>query len=225
MYKYEMHQHTSPCSHCGHADPVSLVKQMKQDGFAGVVLTNHFFHGNTGIDRSLPWEEFVRAYEEDYLKAKAAGDELDFDVIFGVEEHVGEGKEVLLYGITPEFLYAHPEVVDGQLETIYKAVHEFGALVFQAHPYRGRAYIPDPKKNVDIRFLDGMETFNACNPLDENLEAEAYAQEHGLLTCAGSDAHYENFERRFGIACEHRIKSASELVEVLKSGDYTLITE
>lgn len=217
-----MHQHTWPCSHCGKADPVKTVYALKEAGFAGMVLTNHFLHGNTGIDRNLPWNEFVRFYEEDYLAAKKAGDELDFDVIFGIEEHIGEHKEVLLYGITPEFLYEHPEVSDGTLKTVSEATRAFGGLVFQAHPYRSRDYIPDPLKNIDIQYLDGMETYNAANPENENILAEKYAKEHGLLECAGSDAHREESPVRFGIACEHRIKDSFELAETLRNGDYSL---
>lgn len=222
MFIYEMHQHTAPCSHCGHAEPVKLVNTLKSEGFAGLVITNHFFRGNTGIDRELPWADFVKAYEEDYLALKKAGDEIDFDVIFGVEEHIGNSKEILLYGITPEFLYAHPELRGGELETFSKAVREFGGLVFQAHPYRSRSYIENPQLNLPVELIDGMEVFNACNPVEENLQAAQYAEEHNLLVCAGSDAHYENFEHRFGIACEHRIKDSFELAEVLKNKDYEL---
>lgn len=217
-----MHQHTAPCSHCAKGDPVKTVYALKEYGFAGMVLTNHFLHGNTGIDRALPWNEFVKYYEDDYLAAKAAGDEIDFDVIFGVEEHIGEHKEILVYGITPQFLYDHPELSSGELEAYSKAVREFGGLVFQAHPYRKRDYISDPLKNIDIRYLDGFETFNACNPELENELAKKYAEEHNLLQCAGSDAHSEHFEKRFGIACEHRIKTSAELADVLKKGDYSL---
>lgn len=222
MFIYEMHQHTAPCSHCAKGDPVKTVYALKERGFAGMVITNHFFHGNTGIDRNLPWNEFVKAYEDDYLAAKKAGDEIDFDVIFGIEEHIGGHKEVLLYGITPEFLYSHPEVQDGTLETVSNAAREFGALVFQAHPYRKRDYIPDPLANLDISYLDGFETYNAANPEIDNELAKKYAEEHNLLQCAGSDAHSENMECRFGIACEHRIKDSYELAQTLRNGDYTL---
>lgn len=222
MYIYEMHQHTAPCSHCGKADPKKTVYALKNAGFAGMVLTNHFFHGNTGIDRNLSWNEFVKAYEDDYLLAKQAGDEVDFDVIFGIEEHIGDSKEVLLYGITPEFLYSHPEISDGTLETVSNAAHEFGALVFQAHPYRKRDYIPEPLKNIDVRFLDGIETYNAANPNFENIMAAEYAEKQGLLTCAGSDAHSESIEGRFGIQCERRIKDSFELAETLRKGEYKL---
>lgn len=223
MFRYEMHQHTAPCSACGRAEPEELVKALKKDGFAGVVLTNHFLHGNTGIDRNLPWQEFVKAYEEDYLRVKQAGDREDIDVIFGIEEHVGRGKEVLLYGITPEFFYDHPEMADGELETIYKAVHGFGGLVFQAHPFRDRGYIPDPNETIPLEFLDGIESYNASNQPEENPRAEKYAIENGKLQSAGSDAHWEEFENRFGIACNHRITNSQELADVLKSGEYELI--
>lgn len=222
MYIYEMHQHTAPCSKCAKGDPVETVYALKNAGFAGMVLTNHFYHGNTGIDRNLGWEDFVRCYEIDYLLAKKAGDEIDFDVIFGIEEHIGEHKEVLLYGITPEFLYSHPEMIDGTLKTVSEATRAFGGLVFQAHPYRKRDYIPEPLKNIDIKYLDGFETYNAANQEFENKLAEKFAKENNLLVCAGSDAHTENTENRFGILCEHRIRNSFELSETLRSGNYRL---
>ncbi|MCQ2484688.1 MAG: PHP domain-containing protein [Clostridia bacterium] len=222
MYIYEMHQHTAPCSACGRGDPAETVRALKKAGFAGMVLTNHFIGGNTGIDRNLPWDEFVRCYENDYLAAKKAGEEEDFDVIFGIEEHIGNGKEVLLYGITPEFLYAHPELRNHELETISRLVREFGGLVFQAHPYRDRSYVTNPNENLPIEFLDGFETYNVCNKGDENIRAEAYAEKNGLLISAGSDAHAENQDVRYGIACNRRIADSFELAQMLKSGDYKL---
>ena len=222
---YEMHQHTAPCSGCAKGAPALTVSALKEAGFAGMVITNHFLHGNTGIDRSLPWKEFVSYYENDYLAAKAQGEKEDFDVIFGVEEHVGRGKEVLLYGITPELLYAHPELGSGELAVISAVVREAGGLVFQAHPFRSRSYIPDPLETLPLAYLDGIETYNAANPEDENRMAAAYAEKYGMLTCAGSDAHTEYREIRFGISCPHRIKTAEELVRTLKSGEYSLHIE
>lgn len=222
MYKYEMHQHTIHCSSCGKADPARTVKLLKEAGFSGMVLTNHFFHGNTGINRNLDWKRFVSFYENDYLIAKWAGEKLDFDVIFGLEEHVGDGKEVLLYGITPDFVYAHPEMIDGELSTISNAVRDFGGLVFQAHPYRSRDYIKDPMKNLDIQYLDGIEAYNYANPDGENELAFEYAKEHNLLMSAGSDAHLEQTDRRFYVGFDRRIRTSSNLVDALRENNYTL---
>lgn len=222
QYKYEMHQHTAPCSKCGRADPELLVKALKKEGFAGVVMTDHFYHGNSGIDRGLEWKEFCKAYVDSYLKAKKIGDEIGIDVIFAIEEGLGEGKEVLLYGITPEFLYGHPELKDADLEKIYNLVNDFGGLVIQAHPFREQPYIKNPDEEIDERFLHGYEVWNQCNFPDRNDMAIAVAERTGKIKTVGSDAHVEEFENRTAIVSEKRIKNEKDLVNVLKSGKYRL---
>lgn len=222
MYIYEMHQHTAECSACAAADPKKTVRALKKAGFAGMVMTDHFYHGNTGIRHRLHWEDFVHAFEKAYLTAKAEGDRLDFDVLFGLEEGVGGGKEVLLYGITPAFLYDHPELRTADLEQLSALVHEAGGLVVQAHPFRVRDYIRRPWEELPSQFLDGIETHNAYNSDLENLRAEALAEREGLLAVAGSDAHFEVVPKRYGIACEHRIRTEQELADTLQSGEYSL---
>ena len=223
MFLYEMHQHTAGCSACGIDTPATTVKRLKAAGFAGMVMTNHFYHGNTGISRRLSWEDFVHAYEKAYLEAKRLGDKLDFDVLFGLEEGVGNGKEVLLYGITPELLYAHPELRQGDLYTISALVHQVGGVVVQAHPFRVRDYIPRPWEELDTSLLDGIEVHNACNGDLENARALQLAQRTGLLSVAGSDAHTGKFPNRGGIACEHRITNEAMLAETLRTGAYSLV--
>ncbi len=226
-YLYEMHQHTARCSACASASPTDTVRELKAAGFAGMVLTNHFFYGNTGIRRHQRWEDFVRPYEVQYLEAKAVGDQLDFDVLFGLEEGVGGGKEVLLYGITPAFLYAHPELREGgsteeRLGRLLHLVHEAGGLVYQAHPFRVRDYIAEPWKPLPAHLLDGIEAYNAGNSPVENLRATKHAQDNDLPLIAGSDAHTAHFPGRYGIACSHRLPTEQALAQALAQGDYTL---
>ena len=52
-YKYQLHTHTSPCSKCGAMSPEELARALYEGGYAGAVLTNHFYGGNSGIDRTL----------------------------------------------------------------------------------------------------------------------------------------------------------------------------
>ncbi len=222
MFLYEMHQHTAGCSACGIDNPEKTVRELKAAGFAGMVLTNHFYHGNTGIPRSLPWQEFVRRYEDGFLQAKSTAEPLDFDVLFGLEEGIGAGREVLLYGITPDFLYSHPELRDADLPLISRLVRDAGGLVFQAHPFRVRSYIPRPFEELDPRYLDGVEVWNACNGDLENVRAEIYAKKNRLLPCAGSDAHTGIFPRRAGIACAHRITDEQMLADTLRQQSYVL---
>ncbi|MCQ2451000.1 MAG: PHP domain-containing protein [Clostridia bacterium] len=226
MFFYETHQHTAACSKCAHVEAAELVKCLAEGGYAGVILTNHFYNGNTAIDRNLPWKEFCEAYEKDYEVAKEEAKKYDFDVLFGVEEHVGKGKEVLIYGLSPDNLKKHPELVSGNLETIYNVVHKYAGLVIQAHPFRDRAYITDPFEKLPTEYLDGFEVYNRANPDLSNNQAYEYVKDLGKIITAGSDSH--NFDEdyyRFGIGCEHRIRNEKELVTVLKNRDYVLINE
>ncbi|MBQ8683834.1 MAG: hypothetical protein IJ518_04905 [Clostridia bacterium] len=223
-----MHQHTAGCSACATISPEETVRQLKRQGFAGMVLTNHFFYGNTAIRRNLPWADFVRPYEEEWLRAKEMGDRLDFDVLFGLEEGVGGGKEVLLYGITPDWLYDHPELRDRyqtaeeHLAVVADIVHRAGGLVFQAHPFRVRDYITDPWQSLPADYLDGVEAYNFYNSPVENVRAEQYAHNNDLLTIAGTDAHHTDIPSRFGIATERRLRTDDDLTEALTTESYTL---
>jgi len=222
MYLYEMHCHALPCSACGGIQPEDLVRGMKDVGYAGMVLTDHFYHGNTGIRRTLPWADFVAAYEESYLRAKAVGDQLDFDVLFGIEEGIGDCKEALIYGLTPQFLYDHPEMRDCDLPHLSRIVREAGGFFVQAHPFRVRDYIPRPWEPLDPELFDGAEIYNACNPPLDNLRAVNWAQENGLPAIAGSDRHYMGHCENFGIVIPHRVRTEAELAEVLRDGAYEL---
>ncbi len=222
MFLYELHQHTAGVSACAYDTPEKTVRALKRAGYAGMVLTNHFYHGNTGVRRQQAWEDFVRPYELAYEKAKKAGDKLDFDVLFGLEEGIGGGKEVLLYGITPQFLYDHHELRHGDLDSLSTLVRQAGGLVVQAHPFRVRDYIRAPWEELPADRLDGVEVYNACNDDLSNLRANQYASTHGLIPIAGSDAHTAEAPQRAGILCAHRLRTGEQLVDTLRSGHYEL---
>lgn len=221
-YKYEMHVHTSPCSGGG-SDIRDHIDALIRKGYCGMVVTNHFFNGDNRIDRSLPWEEFVDAYRRDYLYGLEYARERDFDLLFGLEEHVGYGQEILLYGITPELIAAHPELRTADAETYAKVVHEAGGLVYQAHPYRAASYILRPTPLECLELLDGIEVYNAGNYPQWNESAQRLAEERGLACTGGSDGHGTDTVGRSGIAVGERIRHNQDLVRVLKSGKYTVL--
>ena len=226
MYIYELHQHTGACSACGVISPEELPYDLKAEGYAGCVITDHFFHGNTAIRRNMPWADFVAAYEDAWLRAKAVGDKIGIDILFGIEEGVGDGKEVLLYGITPQFLYDHPELRDTPVDLAHlsKIVHEAGALLYQAHPFRVREYIARPWEPLPPEYFDGIEAYNAGNPPLDNVRAVNYAAEMGFPITAGSDAHQAKSCPRYGVAVPHRIRTPEELVQVLRDEEYEIYT-
>lgn len=222
-YKYQIHTHTGPCSHCSHMTPAELAEALEKGGYDGCVLTNHFLHGNTGIEEFVSWNEFVKHYETDYLECKKEAEKYGKDIMFGVEEEVGGGLEVLYYGVTPEMLYAHPELCSGKPEIWYDVMHSYGVLCIQAHPFRERRSIPEPKV-LPFEVIDGIEVFNKGNEEKDNIKAEEFAKLHpDLIFTSGADTHSGDSVCSAGIETTERIRNEKELVEVLKSGKYELI--
>ena len=139
-YKYETHLHTSEASLCGANTGAELARFYKELGYQGLVVTDHFFNGNTAIDRSLPWEEKVAQYCLGYEHAKEEGDKIGLDVFFGVE-WAFHGDEFLLYGVSKEWLLAHPDMLDWSHKQLFEEINKIGGLMIQAHPFRDRGYI------------------------------------------------------------------------------------
>ncbi len=222
LYKYELHLHTSGCSKCGLSTVEEMVTAAKDKGFTGIVVTDHFYRGNTCIDRDLPWEDFVSAYEQNWLKGKKLGESIGIDVIFGIEEvYNRDMKEVLIYGITPDELKAETDFRHYSLEQIFKFVDSHGGFVSHAHPFRDRSYIKNADQEPNPKALHGVEVFNVSDPDERNDMAVIYAKKYNLKPLSGGDVHKSDSRLgTSGIAVEERIKDTKQLARVLRSGDY-----
>lgn len=224
LYRYETHCHSSQCSACSRSTSQELVTAYHRAGFAGLVLTDHFIYGNTAVSRRLPWEERMRCYHQAYLDGKAVGDELDFDVIFGIEHAYGDGKEVLIYGIGLAFLLENPDIPSLTLDELTDRVHRYGGIVVQAHPYRDRSYVNmavGPRADL----VDGIEVCNAGNRPGEDRQALALSRQKPYILTCGGDIHDAGDPRvgMTGIALPHRVRDEKELVAALKRRDYQYI--
>ena len=221
LYRYETHCHSSQCSKCAHSTAQELVRAYKAAGFAGLVLTDHFIHGYTCVDAALPWEQRMQCYYQAYLDAKSEGDQLDFDVIFGIEHAYGGGQEVLCYGIDLVFLLANPDIPELTLEQFAARVHDYGGILIQAHPYRyGGWEVP-----VRLDLLDGIEVYNAGNAPVKNQMALQKSQETVCIHTSGADTHFAGEVRvgQAGIALPYRVHNRRQLVAALKAGDHQCI--
>ncbi len=225
MYRYEMHMHTSEGSACAHSTVHEMIKRYKELGFAGAVVTNHFFCGNTCIDRTLPWEDFVAEYSRAYIEGQATANELDFDLLFGVEEHYGNGKEMLVYGIEPQFLLDRPFLCEDRYSDIKvwsREVRAAGGFLVYAHPFRNRPYIKEPDKIPDLSLVDGIEIYNYCNKPEENIKASYMFASSDKAQIAGSDLHAADFDEAYGIWLPRRAKTGEELVKALQNQEFTV---
>lgn len=194
-YLYETHLHTSEGSLCGLVPAAEMVRKFKEAGYTGVVITDHFFWGNTTVDRDLPWDQWVENFCKSYENAKAEGDKIGLQVFFGWESGY-QGTEFLIYGLDKKWLLAHPEIRDCSIEEQYELVHKDGGIVIQAHPFRVEPYIKEVRLFPDC--VDGVEAINATHSSPQSVshkhpewndQALCYAKEKNLPITAGSDQH------------------------------------
>ena len=221
QYRYETHCHSNRCSRCAHSTPEELVRAYHDKGFSGLVLTDHFIHGNNCVDSQLPWDARMQCYYDAYLAAKTAADTLDFDVFFGIEHAYGGGLEVLCYGIDLDFLVHNPDIPRWDIQTFAARVHEYGGILIHAHPYRWAG----PELELPLELLDGIEVYNAGNAPYKNVLALQLAEKTGLIQTSGSDLHHISEPKlgSAGISLPYRIHNEAELVAALKNKDHNLI--
>ena len=216
-YIYETHLHTSEVSACSVTPGEAYPEYMKSLGYSGMIVTDHFFTGNSCVPRNLPWKERVDRYCRGYENAKAAAGD-DFTVLFGIEYNF-QGDEFLLYGVTKEWLLANPEIESFSRKQLYDSVHEAGGIMIQAHPYRERGYLS--AIHLTPGTSDGAEVYNAANPDYQNALGYEYALERGFLMAGGSDIHYFEQNDMGGMSFPYPINTIEEYVKAFKAGDGT----
>ena len=213
-YLYETHLHTYPVSACAKAGVRESLEFYKNEGYAGVFITNHFLDGNINIDRSLPYEERLRFYFSDYEEATAIGKEIGIDVFLGVEMS-DWGTDFLIYGLMPEWYFAHPEIEGMDRVEQLRLLASEGALIIHAHPFRGYDCMKLFPKHVH-----GVETYNACRTDFENAMAEQYAVNYSLIPFAGTDNHNAHRQTALGgMKTTRPITSELDFINMIQSGD------
>ena len=227
-FLYETHLHTSQASACARNTGAEMAKAAKDYGYTGIVVTDHNWGGNTCVDRSLPWRDWVDVFCSGYYDAKECGDKIGLDVFFGYEAGY-DATEFLIYGITPDWMREHPELREATIEEQFDIVHSGGGIVVHAHPFREEFYIPEIRLYPD--FVDGVEGVNATHSCHKSMfhnnpafddKAIEYALKHNLPMTAGSDVHSVNIFGG-GMLFNHRLSSYDELKNaIIGDGDYIL---
>ena len=204
-------------SQCGKVSPKDIAELYKQNGFSGIVVTEHYSPLTfTGLSRVAPQKK-IDFYLSSYYEMKKYESE-DFSVMFGMElRHYGTGADYLIYGVDPEWLRKQGNLMLPWEKKIYELMHEQGYLVYQAHPFR--PYILRCNPN----YIDGVEIYNGKTPKSQNEKAFEWAKKNNKLMVSGSDFHEKKHLGRGGIITEHKISNNKELIETLKSQDFKMI--
>ena len=211
-FLYETHMHTCQGSACGKSTGKEQARFYRDRGFTGIIVTDHFFGGNTAVDRTLPWKERIDLFWRGYEDAREEGEKIGLDVFPGLEQNFA-GDEYLVYGLTKEYMTAHPEMERWTRRQQLEEVHKAGGCVIQAHPFRMRDYMD--RIRLGVLFCDGIEAANAGNTQIQDARAWRLGQEYHLVMTAGSDNHHAPADQLFGVELEKRLTSIEDYVKII----------
>ncbi len=217
MYKYETHLHTCEGSACASASGEAQAKFYKSLGYTGIIITDHFFNGNSAIPRELPWKEKVELFCKGYENAKKCGEQIGIDVFFGWE-YSYKGADFLTYGLDKQWLMENPIIMEMDINSYCDFIHDEGGMIVHAHPYREASYIPMIR--LLPRKVDGVEVINSNNSPIANQMATFYADGYELLPMAGSDNHHANQENLNGVETERKAIDIMDFIALIKSKKY-----
>jgi hypothetical protein len=223
-YLYETHLHTALSSACGISYGPEYISRYIDLGYSGIIVTDHFFQGNTAINRRLHWRDWVNEFCRGYEETKEEGDRQGLDVFFGWEETFDGADDYLVYGLDKAWLLEHPESRSWSRGEQYRIVNEEGGCVVQAHTFRQHFYIP--VVHLSSGCVNAVEAANAGNH-EQSYDALAmrYAQKLKLTVTAGSDIHtVDQFNRSgqsggediFGIYLNKKMETIADYVTAIK---------
>jgi hypothetical protein len=218
-YLYETHLHTAPSSACAVAGGAEYIRSYKEMGFAGIIVTDHFYNGNTAIPRELPWREWVNRFCRGYEETREEGERQGLDVFFGWDDTFDGCDDYLIYGLDKKWLLDHPEARRWTRGEQYRAVKAAGGCVVQAHPFRQHYYIT--KVILSAGCVDAVEAANAGNH-EQSYDALAmrYAQKLGLPATAGSDMHnaarIRGGENIFGVYLDKKLNTIADYAAAIR---------
>ena len=216
-FLYETHLHTKESSACGISRGRDYIEKYLDLGYAGIIITDHFYRGNSAVNRSLSWEKWVNAFCRGYEEAREEGERRGLDVFFGWEETYN-GDDYLIYGLDKEWLLEHPELRYWSRMEQFREVRRYGGCVVQAHPFRQYYYIN--RILLSTGCVDAVEAANAGNEQAFDALAWTYAKKLGLPVTAGSDIHSsEDIQREtvFGVYLDKRMKTINDYVYAIRN--------
>ena len=220
MFRYETHMHSSEASACATNDIYKMLDKYNSLGYTGIILTNHFFNGNTCVPRNMPWRNKIELFFLPYEKAKTKAKEYNMDVFFGLEYNY-YATEFLIYGLDKAFFLKHPEIMSLSLSDFFTLVHKNDGIVVHAHPFREASYISEIRLFPEL--VDAVEVINGSHVgTDFDEKAKAYAEKYNLPQTAGSDAHNVNHPRFCGMEFQHRLKNINDFISSVRKRDYSL---
>lgn len=219
-FKYDLHIHTKEISPCAGLSVEEIIDKYIEEGYSGLVLTDHFRKAYFKKCKREEWkektEEFFYSYDRgiEYCKDK------DFYIGLGMEISFNHEKnDYLVYGLEKEDYLENEWMFEMELKDFYNKFKD-KSIIIQAHPHRQKH-----SKLADIDYLHGIEVNNQ-NPRHNNnnhLTQVVYEENPRLIATGGSDVHKEEDLCRAGIRTNKKITCDEELLKILKNKEFEII--
>lgn len=207
--------HTAEGSACARVRAADQVVQYKENGYDGILVTDHFVTGNSAVDRTLPWEQQMRMQFSGYDNALKAGKDCGLKVFCGIE-FAYKATEFILVGPDADWFIAHPDIVRMEPKEFLKFFNEEGFAIIQAHPFREASYISEIRLFPEESHA--IETMNLGN-YEERFDTKAreLALKYNKPQTYGSDCHAIG-RLGAGIELENEPEDEYDLKEIIRSG-------
>jgi len=213
-FKIETHLHTREGSACASGSGAEMVHVHRTAGYDAMIVTDHFFNGNTTVPPHMPWPDRVDLFCAGYENALHAAGNSGFKVFFGWE-YGYHGTEFLTYGLGKEYLMEHPDILSWPLETYLTRIRREGGFISHAHPFREAPYIRRIRLYPGL--VDAVEGVNSSHTDPRyDKKAVAYAKKHHLLITAGSDTHHADLLLGGGMTFSHRLDTIADFISAVR---------
>ncbi len=188
----DIHVHTAGYSPCSRINLRDAVARAKSIGLSGICITDHESNGIASLAKEMEKRE-------------------QFLVIVGMELLSLEG-DLLVFGLE--------EVPDRQMhaQELVDLVNAKGGAVVCAHPYRdnGRGM---GDGLLDIKGLNGIESFNGNTPWEQNSKAHALGTALHIPCLGGSDAHRTDRLGCYATKFPAGIGDSRDFINAIKAGE------
>ena len=216
-FLYETHLHTKEGSACGVSSGRDYIQRYLDIGYAGIIITDHFFRSNCQADRNLSWKKWVHDFSRGYEIAREEGARRGLDVFLGLEETIDK-EDYLIYGLDKEWLLEHPECSCWTVQKQFMEVRRYGGCVVHAHPFR---YAHNFNRgSVSGKYVDALEAANSGNNQASDVMAWGCVNKLKITATAGSDIHSARDiwpEVVFGVYLDKKMESIADYVSAVRN--------
>lgn len=207
--KFDLHCHTHEGSIDSKVRIVDYAKKLKEQGFGGMLVTDHDSFGG------------YRAYEASPEKVE------DFVVMRGIEYDSLEYGHIIvvLPDTAPAEVFELLEMRGLALWKLIYIVHAYGGILGPAHPggepflsFASTKYWKLSERIMHLLNFDFIEGYNSCESEEDNKIGRRLAKEYDLPMTAGSDSHMEDCIGLAYTMLPKRIRNTEDFISYIRSG-------